>query len=299
MAILIEIPLSYKNKVINDNGKLWIDELDNLVEKYIHKFKLKNIVLISKLTINFVFYAYSDIYGDVVVKFCKSYEGIRDEINFIKNCNSNYMVKMHYYDYNDKVIILERIKPGDTLDKFGDINYRLKVVKLIYDDIYSNVCNDNCKRYYTSFCNKANNSVIINNLDNECKLMLKTAFEFYSEIEKSNLEECVLHRDLHYKNILKSDNTFKVIDPHGVFGYRVFELPQIIKSELKIIDNNDLTLNDVILKVSKCFNFDFEMVCKVLYIDTVEKMLYFTLTSYEKEYIYDCKNICNEIISYL
>lgn len=296
---MIEIPLDYRNRVINDNGKLWIDELSGLIEEYVYKFKLKNIDLVPKLTINFVFYAYSDIYGDVVVKFCKSDNGIRDEINFIKNCNSSYMVKMFYYNYDDKVIILERIKPGDSLEKFGDINYRLQVVKLIYDDIYFNVGSSNCKKYYTSFCNKANNDIIINNLDNECRLMLKTALEFYSEIEKSNLQECILHRDLHYKNILKDDNVFKTIDPHGVFGYRVFELPQIIRSELKIINNDYLRLNDIILSVSKCFNFDFKIVCKVLYIDTVEKILYFTLASYEKKFINDCKRICNEIISYL
>ena len=296
---MIEIPLNYKNKVINDNGESWLYELDKLIEKYIYKFKLKNIVLVSELTINFVFYAYSDIYGDVVVKFGKSYEGIRDEINFIKNCNSDHIVKMHYYNYEDKVIILERIKPGYTLDKFGDIDYRLKVVKLIYDDIEFYVDNSDCKKYYTSFCNKANNEIIINNLDNESKLMLNNAIGFYSEIEKLDLEEGTLHRDLHYKNILKDANTFKIIDPHGIWGYRIFELPQIIKSELKIIDNNNLKLNNIILKIAKYFEFDFETVCKVLYIDTVEKILYFTLALYEQKYIYDCKNICKEIISYL
>ena len=204
------------------------------------------------------------------------------------------MVKMFYYNYDDKVIILERIKPGDSLEKFGDINYRLQVVKLIYDDIYFNVGSSNCKKYYTSFCNKANNDIIINNLDNECRLMLKIALAFYSEIEKSNLQEGILHSGLHYKNILKDAN-----DPHGVFGYRVFELPQIIRSELKIINNDYLRLKDIILNVSKCFDFDFKIVCKVLYIDTVEKILYFTLASYEKKFISDCKCICNEIISYL
>lgn len=245
-----------------------------------------------------MFYAYSSIFGDVTIKFCKSHDGVRDEINFIKNCNSKYIVKMFYYNYENRVIILERIKPDNSLSKYGDIDYILDIVKLIFDDIYFNEGSDTCKKYYVSICNKASNINIIDKLDSECKSMLETANLFYKNIEKCNLEECILLRDLHYKNILYDGNNFKVIDHHGVYGYRVFELPQIIRAEIYRSDNN-LELKDIILKVAKYFGFNFKIVCKALYIDTVEKILYFTSASYEESYIYDCKKVCNKIINYL
>ncbi len=293
----MEIPIDYKSKIINDNGKLWLDELQGLIKKYIDKFDLRNIEIVPKLSINFVFYATS-IFGDVIIKFCKSLDGARDEINFIKNCNSKYMVRMFYYNYEDRIIILERIKPGDSLSNYGDINYRLRMAKIIFDDIYLSEVSDVCKKYYVSFCNKASNVNIISKLDSDSKLMLDKANIFYKDIENCKLEGCILHRDLHYKNILYDGNNFRVIDPHGVYGYRVFELPQIIRAEFNRSDNK-LELKDIILKVSELFNFDFEIVCKVLYIDTVEKLLYFTSAAYDEEYINDCKMTCNKIISYL
>ena len=42
----------------------------------------------------------------------------------------------------------------------------------------------------------------------------------------------------------------------------------------------------------KCFGFNFKIVCKALYIDKVEKILYFTSASYDESYIYDCKKVC-------
>ena len=38
----------------------------------------------------------------------------------------------------------------------------------------------------------------------------------YSEVQKMKLNKYILHNDLNHKNILKSENGWKVIDPHGL-----------------------------------------------------------------------------------
>lgn len=92
------------------------DNIEGLIEKYKTKFKLSNITIVKNLSINIVLYAYSEIYGDVVIKIGAPSNTTTSEINFIINSKSKYIVKCYYYNLEDRVMILEKIKPGEQLN---------------------------------------------------------------------------------------------------------------------------------------------------------------------------------------
>ena len=70
---MLELPEEFRKNIVNRYNKKgieWLNNLENVVNKYINKFELKNIELIKNLSMNLVIFANSKKYGDVVLKIC-------------------------------------------------------------------------------------------------------------------------------------------------------------------------------------------------------------------------------------
>lgn len=300
---MIKFNNKFVNKIINSNGeegKEWLKSIESILLKYKELLKLNNIKLLENLTTNIIFNANSDLYGDVVIKLMISNKTFSNEINFINNCKSKYMVKCFYHNFEDKIMVLERIKPGLPLNTIENRTDRIKIFSDIMNDIIISETDENLYRdYFNSFLNKINNQGIINKVNKNIKEKIKKSLQLYNEINEMNLPKYVLHRDLHHNNILKSKTTWKVIDPQGVIGYNFFELTQFIKSELTFDNNNISKIREIVENINKIMNFDLKLIYMALYIDTVEKILYFISIGASKYTIdYNIK-ICDEVIKYI
>lgn len=57
---MLKIPENFRKNVINrynKKGKEWLENLDNIVNKYVTKFGLENIKIIENLSMNLVLFA--------------------------------------------------------------------------------------------------------------------------------------------------------------------------------------------------------------------------------------------------
>ena len=65
---MLELPEKFRKNIINrynEKGIEWLSNLDNVVNKYINKFELKDVELIKDISMNLVRFANSKKYGDV------------------------------------------------------------------------------------------------------------------------------------------------------------------------------------------------------------------------------------------
>lgn len=74
---------------------------------------------------NILLTANSEKYDDVILKISSPSKNSIDEINSIKHCSFNSMVKCYYYDIQDRIILLERIKPGYCLNTLENQEKRI------------------------------------------------------------------------------------------------------------------------------------------------------------------------------
>ena len=59
---MLELPEKFRKNIINrynEKGIEWLSNLDNVVNKYINKFELKDVELIKDLSMNLVIFANS------------------------------------------------------------------------------------------------------------------------------------------------------------------------------------------------------------------------------------------------
>lgn len=118
----------------------------------------------------------------------------------------------------------------------------------------------------------------------------------YKEIQKMNLDKYILHNDLNHKNILKSENGWNVIDPHGVVGEKTIETTQFIKSEIEMNKSDINDINKIVLSISKELGEDKKLILKFLYIRIIEKIIWFVKVNENKDIISYNIDVANNVL---
>ncbi len=293
---MLELPKSYKEKIVNRYGDKindWLDNIDTIVDKYIKKFDLVNVELYDKLSMNLVLFATSKKYGEVILKVGTPGTSIIDEINYLNSNTSRYMVKCLYSNIDDKVIIIERIVPGVSLGKMNDIDNRIKTFCFLVRDLAINTGNVGIfKTYEDSLGDKLSSAQEDGTCFQDIISMLKQAIIMYNEIKELRLPKYVLHGDLHLNNILESNGIYKVIDPHGVVGELVFDTCQYIKSELINMGVTKENIKFLAEKVAAGISEDTLLIYKAFYIETTTKIYYYKKANYDTEIVEMNSKIC-------
>lgn len=304
---MINLPDEFKRKIINRYGKdghEWINNIDNIIEKYKKKFLLTNIRLVDNVSINVVLFAESAKLGSIVIKIGAPNKTIISEMNTIKYYSPNYFPKCYYYSIEDRVIILERIFPGYNLNTLETFEERLKIFVDISNNLLIPIENIKDKEHFLAF-HDIFKSKIEYAYQNKSKYldilwMIDKANNIYDKMHNMNLPKYLLHNDLHYKNILKSEDGWKAIDPHGIIGERVIELSQFIRSELDNVNlDNKCEFDKVISLVSEYYKEDISLILETLYLYIVEKVIFYIKNKDSQNRILHNINICKKILRYM
>lgn len=291
----------YKEKIIKmygEKGNNWLENIDRIIKKYEKLFDLKNIKLLENMSINVVLSAKSDKYGDVIIKIGTPGKTALDEIRYINMFQIKNMVNCYYYNLEDRVMILEKVLPGYTLERINNIDDRIEVFVNLLNEI-SNKATNNLEKFPT-YEDKLKEKIIkIQNIDNSkynITEMANIAVELYEKIKNMNLPKYVLHEDLQHKNILKSENGWKIIDPHGVVGEKVFETCQFIRAEIyKEKEKIDVIVN----QVAKKLKIESELIYKALYIDLTTKLIFYIGSGYPEDFILENVILSNKILEHI
>ncbi len=297
---MIELPEKFKEKVVNRYGKKgeeWLYNINVIIDKYIKKFDLSDVRLAGNLSINVVLYAKSKKWGDIILKVLAPTVISVNEINYMKMSSDKFFAKCYYYSLEDKVMILEKLIPGYPLSNIDSQNERINIFCFIMNSITNDLIpkkkfktlDDTLKERFNLALNREEYMHISN--------IVNKAIKMYQEINSMNLPKYVLHDDLHHKNILKADKGFKVIDPHGVVGEKVFETAQFIRSELS--NSNIYEIDFIVTKISEEIKEDKKLIYKALYVYLTSKVIYHTKVKHSEDKILKNIKICEIIETYL
>lgn len=300
---MLKLPNKFKIRIINkygQKGREWLDDIDNILNKYKYKFELENIKLFPNLNMNIVLSAKSHKYGNIVMKIGSPGNTSINEINIMKYYSSNYVPKCYYSCIDDRVMILEKIFPGYTLNNLANIEERIKT----FSDIANNLLIvDNGNQKFPTF-----EELFIENIEYAHKnkkdysdmiYMINIANDIYNKIKKMNLPKYILHYDLHHKNILKTENGWKAIDPHGIIGEKVLETSQFIRMELEQIDLENNEFNVIISLLSKYFKEDKKLILEGLYIIIIIKIISYIKNRDDYDIISYNIDICKKLLNYI
>lgn len=215
------------------------------IDKYSNVWGLSDFVHIDYYSVNCLFKCHSYIYGDCVIKIGKPCRETVTEYNALNEYNNDKFCKVFNADITNGVLLLECIKPATRLREITDSNKRLEIFINIFSHLHIKAKDASI---YPSYINWVDN--ITNYMKQRSDYPEITAYMIKAQEACRNLSlvynnKMLLHGDLHHDNIILSGNNYVLIDPKGVIGDRVFDIPRYILNELFDISIDDTAFNKI------------------------------------------------------
>lgn len=212
--------------IYGEQGKVWLNELPQLVTAISSKHGLRDLQEVTNLTYNYVL---SGFQGDnsIILKLGLDSEGLAREA-FALKCFAGYgAVKV--LDENDGMLLLERAVPGTSLKSYfpnqehESIEIACGVIKKLHQ---ANIPKDHTFPHIKDWLTALDKDW------NIPKHYLQKARKLRDQLLQTSELDVLLHGDLHHDNILQNGDEWLVIDPKGVVGEPAYEVAAFIRNPI-------------------------------------------------------------------
>lgn len=260
------------HNTLGSDNSVGLNKIKNLLIEYQDKLSLTNVEMPNKDEKNYICFAHSKRYGEIVLKFGTSHWELVREAEALRLYNGNSICKCFEVDLENDVLILERINPGYNLHAVSDVNERIEIYVNLLHQLTKNAEPDVKMPKYRDLLDRTFRKAS-ENVEKYFSVLeyLETAKYYFQEIEAEKRPQYMLHGDLNHRNILKSNENWVTIDPLGVIGEMPFETARFIRNELRTIeDNNKLKHLDVVLnELSEKLGEEKARLAKAMFVDQV------------------------------
>lgn len=232
-------PNTFQNKIISLHGAAgeeWLSSLPSIIEHCTQKWNLTNVTPAPELYYNLIMFADSAEYGEVVLKAGVPNPELVTEGKTLQLYNGRHACKCYDLDSENSAMLLERITPGYNLASFQSMEERIRIAADIVRKLPLPAADTSGLPYYSAWLTRAFTKVKISGvMELSLHPLIQKAESYFVEIRNKNFPACILHGDLHHKNILYSkEGDWKIIDPKGVIAPRCFEAARFIDNEYEI-----------------------------------------------------------------
>ena len=221
-----------RDKIIEHFGATSYNKILNDLPKYAEQWGLSNLEQIDYYSLSCLFTCVSREYGDCVLKFGMHLEIAKTEYYMLKDFDGNGLCKVYEADVDNGVLLIERIIPGTQLGDEPDQNIRLNEFCALVQKLHKPPV-DVAK--YPSYMDWVKDMTTFiktrsdyTGLYNE---MVK-AEEICRQLWEKYTNRLLLHGGLHQENILLGKGGYYAIDPLGVIGDMVFDMPLFVLEEV-------------------------------------------------------------------
>jgi len=232
-----------KEKVSKHFSKDFLFKVLADLDLYAEKWSLTDFEHVDYYSVNCIFKCKSDKYGLCILKIGDSPENMEAEFRMLQEYNTTTVCRVYDVDIENSVLLIECIEPGTRLRDEIDIDKRLDVFSDLYRGLHKKPCG--VFPTYMGWVSRIT-EYMSRREDYPClyKHMVK-AEEVCKSLCEKYPDAMLLHGDFHHDNILLGEgNRYRVIDPKGVIGDSVFDIPRFILNEFD--DELDKVFSDKI-----------------------------------------------------
>ena len=225
------IPEMLSNNIIHvhgEKGKEWLKDLPDLLQRFTKSWNLILDECYANANFNYVAPAKLSNTQEVVLKCGVPSRGIINEANALKYFNGIGAVCLLQFDEEAGVMLLEKITPGHLLEEHPDENqatvWAIELIKKLNRPMTEKLEFPSLNDWFQGL------EKLTDHFGGHTgpfpPHLVDKAKEISRELLSSQKEQILLHGDLHYANILWSEqNGWLAIDPQGVIGEREFDIP--------------------------------------------------------------------------
>jgi streptomycin 6-kinase len=258
--------------IINHFGKDFYEKVLRDIEVYADKWTLTSFQFIPSYSANLVFICYSKNFGNVVLKIGNPSLGeIFTEFNTLRQYNGRRFCRVFDADIENGVILEECVQPGNPLRDEISLDKRLSVFCSLYHGLHITPARAEIYPTYIEWVGRITEYMSKRQDCKELYLYMKKAKDICLSVSTLYSQKMLLHGDFHHDNILLgNDGEYIIIDPKGVIGDPVFDVPRFILNEFGDEITTELykKINDIICILEKNLNIPNHILKQCLYVET-------------------------------
>lgn len=260
-----------REKIIDRFGQEFYFKVLKKLALYSEQWQLSSYRLIPSYSANLVFTCVSARYGDSVLKIASPYSDLSDEYRALLEYDGTAFCRVFAADLENGVMLEERIQPGTPLRDETSLERRLSIFSSLYRDLHKP--SEHPEKYptYQGWVRKITKYMSTRQDCQELYRHMKKADELCSSIAEQYTGKMLLHGDFHHDNILLSQTGgYKIIDPKGVIGDPVWDVPRFILNEFEDQITSELyeKMNKVIEMLAKELKIPENIVRQCQYVET-------------------------------
>lgn len=253
-------------------GQSFYDQLLPCIAHYAEAWSLTNFKFIPSYSANIVFQCHSQQFGAAVLKIARA-SGLefRTELQALEEFNGKGVCRLFRYDVDHAVMLLQQVQPGQPLRQLASLEQRLDVFCSVYRSLHSASAVKHRYPTYMDWVDRITEFMSGQAQYQELYQHMKQAQDLCAQVTAIYPGTMLLHGDLHHDNILLgSDGQYVVIDPKGVIGDAVFDIPRFILNEFedKVTPALQHKINSIIVYLAEALNVPQPIIRKLLYIET-------------------------------
>ncbi|MFC7322708.1 aminoglycoside phosphotransferase family protein [Halobacillus campisalis] len=233
----MELPGEFVRKVIlacPDKGEEWLSDLPQLITYCETNWNLK-MHSPYKLSFNYVAPATITNGEKVVVKLGLPEEGHQEERLALRSLGKQGIVQLVDEDPVHRILILEKVEPGQMLAELEDDQQATKVAAEVIDRLIVPAAKQtalpttkNRQNSLKQICEQ--NPEGLGPISSD---ILIQALDIFTYMNLTIKEYKILHGDFHHYNVLKKeDQSWVAIDPKGLIGETEYDLIQFLLNKL-------------------------------------------------------------------
>lgn len=258
--------------IINRFGQEFYAKVLRDIEEYADKWRLTSFQFIPSYSANLIFRCCSETFGNAVLKLGNpAFREIFTEYSTLCEYNGGRFCKAFDADIDNGVILEEDVRPGIPLRKESSLDKRLAVFCSIYKGLHIMPANAEIYPAYLEWVGRITEYMSTRHDCKELYGYMKKAKEICLSVSSIYSQQMLLHGDLHHDNLLLGrDGQYFIIDPKGVIGDPVFDVPRFILNEFgdEITPELFKKINDIIGILEQNLNLPNEIIRQCLYVET-------------------------------
>lgn len=233
------------------------------------KWELEHLLLLTRQGTKEVYAGESRLYGPVILKGNEDLQELRGEYRMLCRLACARSARVYAFDGEAGMLLEERILPGTTLRQEVSPEKRVQCLSRVFYAIH--VPADGGTTYLdwlrgiVGYCES-------NPVPGALLRMTGDAYGICGELFRKYPERVLLHGDLHHDNLLKSaDGSYAMIDPKGIVGPEILDLPRFLLNEMDAPYEGSLRghMGRVIRLMAEEFGFPIEDLGKAFYMEAV------------------------------
>ena len=161
---------------------------------------------------------------------------------------------------------------GNRLRELQPLDARLDVFAELHRGLHKPPCDASDYPTYLEWVTRITEFMSTQVEHRELYAMIRRAEGICAELWEQYTQRSLLHGDLHHDNILLGANGYKIIDPKGVIGDPIFDVPRFIMNEFRGVVNEPYTvylehIDKVVRHLERSLGIPREVILKCVFIE--------------------------------